>query len=263
MSLPSWKLPPGVCRGTWDYLQSESLAEDYDRRLVDSPLLRLDQQFIQRYLPPFTDQTMPPQIADFGCGTGRISRLLSPLGYRILNIDLSRPMLNILQRKCQHPHLNECVQANLVELDFIANQSLEMAVCLFSSIGMIRGRNFRQQFLRGVSAALRPKAPFIVHVHNRYHSLWHPSGPTWLAATRIKSWLSKTWEFGDRVFLEFELPTMFLHIYSRRELLQDLRQAGFRHIEIYPINVPGDALMPRHLWATFRAGGFFAVARKD
>lgn len=261
MSLPSWKLPLGVCRGTWDYLQSQSIARDYDRCLAGSPLLQFDQQFIQSFLPQILDRQSPPLIADLGCGTGRISRLLSPLGYRLLNVDLSPAMLDMLRQKCQHPHLNECVQANLVELDFIPPKSLDMALCLFSSMGMIRGRSFRQQFLRGVANSLRPSAPLIVHVHNRYHSLWHPSGPTWLIVTRLKSLVNQNWEFGDRVFVDLGLPAMFLHIYSRRELLADLRVAGFNHIQIFPINVPGNALLRDSATAALRAGGFFAVAR--
>jgi SAM-dependent methyltransferase len=261
MTLPSWKLPLGVCRGTWDYLQSKSIAEDYDRCLADSPLLRLDQQFIAPYLPKITADNAP-RIADFGCGTGRISRLLSPMGYRLLNVDLSPAMLDVLRDNCQHPELNECAQANLVELDFLQSESLDMGLCLFSSIGMIRGRKYRQKFLSSVAQALRPSAPFIVHVHNRYHSLWHPSGPTWLAMTRLKSWFGKNWEYGDRVFVDLGLPSMFLHIYSRKELLQDLRTAGFKQVQVFPISVRGDRLMEESPTAAFRAGGFFAVATK-
>lgn len=261
MSIPSWKLPSGVCRGTWDYIQSAVIAQEYDQRLRDSRLLQIDQQFIQRYLPPIAEVTNPPLIADLGCGTGRISRLLSPLGYRLLNVDLSSEMLGVLQHHCQHPQLNQCMQANLVELDCLLPDSLSMAVCLFSSIGMIHGQVHRRAFLKNVRPALKPDAPLIVHVHNRYHSLWHPSGPTWLARTWLASKFSKNWEFGDRVFADLGLPNMFLHIYSYRELLSDLRAAGFGRIEVFPISVPGDALLAKSLGWSWRAGGFFAVAR--
>jgi SAM-dependent methyltransferase len=262
VSLPNWKLPVGVSRGTWDYLQSESIARDYDRYFSDSPLMQLDQRFIQRYLPPIDADSKPPMVADFGCGTGRISRLISPLGYRLLNIDLSPCMLDELKRNCQFPELNECICANLVELDFLEPESLSMAVCLFSSLGMIRGRENRRRFLRCARAALAREAPLIVHVHNRYHSLWHPSGPSWLAKTWLKSFLRGShWEFGDRVYVYRGLPSMFLHIYSRRELIQDLRSAGFARIELFPIDVPCTRLIPDHFLASLQAGGFLAVAR--
>lgn len=262
MNIPSWKLPPGVCRGTWDYLQSDSIAQDYDHKLATSPLLKLDQQFIQSYLPAVDKASSPPLIADFGCGTGRISRLLSPMGYRMLNVDLSPSMLEVLQQNCQHPQLNECVQANLVELDFLQPNVLDMALCLFSSIGMIQGRANRIKFLKYVHLGLAHNANFVLHVHNRYHSLWHPTGPTWLIKTWFKSRLNRSWEFGDRVFVDLGIPSMFLHIYSRRELIQDLKEAGFSSIEVNPINVPGDQLLRDSLLTTFRAGGFFAVAKK-
>jgi SAM-dependent methyltransferase len=261
MAIPSWKLPPGVCRGTWDYIQSIAIAREYDQRLTDSPLLQLDQQFIQHYLPDFSAQSAPPLIADLGCGTGRISRLLSPRGYRLLNVDLSAQMLSVLQQRCQHPELNQCVQANLVELDCLQPHSLDLALCLFSSIGMIQGQHNRRAFLKSVRPALKPAAPLILHVHNRYHSLWHPSGPTWLTNTWLKSKLSNRWEFGDKVFVDLGLPNMFLHIYSYRELLGDLRAAGFERIEVQPINVRGDDLLAKSVGWSWRAGGFFAVAR--
>ena len=263
MNLPAWKLPPGVYRGTWDYLQSDTIAAEYDAKLADSPLLKFDKRFIQDFLPPISPTQPHPRIADFGCGTGRISRLLSPLGYSMLNIDLSQSMLNILRERCQHPELNESIQANLVELDFLQPHSLDMGLCLFSSLGMIQGRVHRRQFLTHVCGAMRPNAPFIVHVHNRYHSLWHPSGPSWLLRTWIKSTLENHWEFGDRIFVDLGIPSMFLHIYSRRELVQDLRQAGFEQVEICPINVAGDRLLKDGPISTLRAGGFFAVARRS
>ncbi|MBX3420236.1 MAG: class I SAM-dependent methyltransferase [Pirellulaceae bacterium] len=259
--LPQWKLPRGVYRGTWDYLQSQSIAQDYDTKLADSKLLLLDQQFIQRFLPPVEPGKPPPLVADLGCGTGRISRLLSPLGYRMLNVDLSAAMLEQLKRQCQHPHLNECLQANLVELDLITPASVSMAVCLFSTIGMIHGRKNRQQFLTRLHSSLTPGAPLVLHVHNRYHSLWHPRGPSWLLSTWLRSHWNSGWEFGDRVFADQGLPAMFLHIYSRRELLQDLHVAGFDTIELFPINPPGDAIVRRRLLTGLTAGGYFAVAR--
>lgn len=262
--IPSWKLPPGVCRGTWDYLQSEDIARDYDRKLAESALLKLDERFILDHLPTVATSRSTsdaPRVGDFGCGTGRISRLLSPMGFRMLNVDLSPVMLQVLQEKCSHPQSNECVQSNLVELDFLQPQSLDAAVCLFSSIGMIHGRENRQKFLRYVCNGLKPLSPLILHVHNRYHSLWHPTGPTWLVSTWLKSKLTSTWEFGDRVFPDLGIPSMFLHIYSRRELIQDLKIAGFESVSIFPINVPGDQLIASGVLSSFRAGGYFAVAK--
>ncbi|MEZ6137378.1 MAG: class I SAM-dependent methyltransferase [Pirellulaceae bacterium] len=266
MTIPTWKLPPGVSRGTWDYLQSPHIASDYDRYFADHPLLRLDIAEVIKRLPPLDRQppaSPPPLVADLGCGTGRVSRALSPLGFRLLNVDLSEHMLDQLMQQSQHPAQNACLRANLVELDCLEPASLDMAVCLFSSIGMIRGRQHRQRFVAAVYRALKPGAEFFLHAHNRYHSLWDPSGPAWLAHTRWKSWTNRDWEFGDRVYSYRGLPAMFLHIYSRGELRHDLRKAGFERLEFMAINRTGDALLKRRPWNALRAGGYFVAARRN
>ncbi len=260
MSPPSWKLPPGVSRGTWDYVHSRQIASDYDRYFAEHPLLKLDLAFIAEHLPPRQADGPPPLVADLGCGTGRVSRALSAQGYRMLNIDLSQHMLDELMRQSEHPHLNTCIQANLVELDFLQTVDLDMAVCLFSSIGMIRGRENRRRFLAGLRPALKPAAKLILHAHNRYHSLWDPKGPAWLLSTKWKSMWQPDWEYGDRVYSYRGLPAMYLHIYSRGELRSDLRAAGFRNIKFTLINSTGDALLSSSPLGPLRAGGYFVVA---
>ena len=227
MGQPSWRLPNGVSRGTWDYVQSPHIASDYDQYFATHPLMRLDLEFIQPFLPDQQLDAPPPLIADLGCGTGRVSRALSPRGYRLLNIDLSQHMLGELNRQSAHPHQQLSVLANLAELSCLRPRTLDMAVCLFSSLGMIRGHQHRLRCLRSLKDALKPHAPFILHAHNRYHSLWDPSGPAWLLHTRWKSLFDKNWEFGDRVYAYRGLPSMFLHIFSRGELRRLLNQAGF------------------------------------
>jgi len=264
---PAWQLPPGISRGTWDYLHSPSIAEDYDSYFRDHPLLKLDIEVVRRVL--HSEPQEPFTIADFGCGTARMARAFTPLGYRMLNVDLSRHMLSQASQvdgskiDGSNEQLSGCVQANLVQLNWLRDSVLDMAVCLFSSIGMIRGREHRQKFLSHVCRSLRPDAPLILHVHNRLRSLLDPGGPTWLLRTWLSSWTNRDWEYGDRVYAYRGLPSMFLHIYSRRELMDDLTAAGFKQVQILPINSTADDLLPPTTrFSTIRAGGYFAIARK-
>lgn len=262
---PAWQLPPGVSRGTWDYLHSPSIADDYDSYFRDHPLLKLDIEIVRRFLP-----ARPPgsfTIADFGCGTARVARAFAPLGFRILNVDLSRHMLkqasaiDVPTIDGLQENRSGCVQANLAQLDWLQSGVLDLAVCLFSSIGMIRGREHRQKFLTHVCRSLRPDAPLVLHVHNRLRSLLDPGGPGWLLGTRLKSWTNRDWEYGDRVYAYRGLPSMFLHIYSRRELVEDLTAAGFKRVQILPINSTADDLLPPTTrFGTIKAGGYFAIA---
>ena len=55
-------------------------------------------------------------------------------------------MLRIVAEKARLENLDiQGVQANLVELDCIADQSADYVICLFSTLGMIRGREYRQR----------------------------------------------------------------------------------------------------------------------
>ncbi len=263
---PAWQLPPGVSRGTWDYLHLPSIADDYDHYFRDHPLLTLDIEIVRQFLPKNSGAI----IADFGCGTARVARALSPLGYRMLNVDLSRHMLRQASQVAgaqaeqeRSEVFSACVQANLVQLEWLRDSVLDMAVCLFSSIGMIRGREHRQKFLSEVCRSLRFDAPLVLHVHNRLRSLLDPGGPAWLLKTRMSSWVTRDWEYGDRVYTYRGLPSMFLHIYSRRELIEDLRLSGFSQVQILPINSTADRLLPSATrFSTIKAGGYFAIARR-
>lgn len=56
---------------------------------------------------------------------------------------------------------------------------------------------------------------------------------------------------------------MFLHIYSRRELIEDLTVAGFHQIQILPINSTADDLLPPNTrFTNIKAGGYFAIAKR-
>ena len=269
---PHWQLPAGVSRGTWDYLQSDRIATDYDAYFADSPIMRLDIEVLRRYLPAVAEsmaEEQRPWIADLGCGTGRVARALLPLGYRMINVDLSQAMLREVASRtpAELSHRVRCVHANLVEIDqALEPESIDFAVCLFSSLGMIRGRAHRRRFLSGVRRALKPGGGLMLHVHNRWLSLRDPGGLRWLATSWLGGLVNRDAEFGDRVYAYRGLPAMFLHIYSRRELLADLRAADLPAREVLAIAATGERLAePRGPLSRFvrPPGGFFALAFKN
>lgn len=260
----AWQLPRGVSSGTWDYLAEPTIATDYDSFHGDHPLMRLDVALVAEQLRSLAVgrncSAAELLLADFGCGTARVAKSLSDSNCRTLNIDLSQHMLTTAATELRRSDRPELVRSNLVELDWLRDQQIDLSVCLFSSIGMIRGRQHRVNFLRHVHRTLKADGVFLLHVHNRGHSWLDPQGPGWLMKTWWKSLTSKDWQYGDRVYVYRGLPQMFLHIYSRRELAAELRAAGFVNFELLPINLQGSELLragsPTEY---FRAGGYFAI----
>ncbi len=256
---PLWQLPPGVSPGTWDYTHTKSIADGYDDFLKTTPLVRLDLQLTERYLPPARKDTAT-LIADLGCGSGRTAIPLSQAGYRVLGVDLSQSMLQRMATAAAEvdtPVL--ALRANLVQLDAIADATIDHAICLFSTLGMIRQRRHRRQFLRHTARMLRPGGTFLVHAHHRRAWLRHPGG---LRQTLSSLWKSVTsdHEFGDHVYAYRNLADMYLHSFSRRELVADLQHAGFKIEQVLRIDINGESVLPP--WAPQIAGGFFVIGQK-
>ena len=274
---PEWQLPAGVSRGTWDYFGLKSIASDYDTYFQDHPLLTLDIQWVRDRLSKnaviknFTDASsaeltaLPrPVIADLGCGTERALTALAATGAHLVAIDMSQNMLEEAASKLkQFSNPYSCLRMNLVHMEGLRDHSLDVAVCLFSSFGMIKGRAHRQQALREVQRVLKPGGEFLLHVHNVWSSLQDPGGLRWLAASYLRSWYDHNWEWGDRVYVYRGLPKMFLHSFSIGSLKRDLRQAGFHIDEVRYLNIQsGDYIKKNSVSGRLTAGGFFIAAKK-
>jgi len=258
---PAWRLPAGVAPGTWEYTRQESIATGYQEFVAQTPLIGLDTQLMLRYLPAPIGGVRP-WVVDLGCGDGRTLRVLSDAGYNVLGVDLSQPMLRRVTAGHHGERFrNRLIRANLVELGCLADSSVDHAVCLFSTIGMIRGKTFRQQFLRHASRIVRSGGTLVLHVHNR-NAAWRDRPNAW-------AWCQSAWasvrhrahELGDRVYAYRGLADMFLHTYSLNELRADLHHSGWAIQTIIPLSANSDtALKHPALFAGWRAGGFIAVA---
>ncbi len=156
--------------GTWDYVNERSIADRYDAFVADTPLCRLDQADPAGSPAAIRSANDRQEIVlDLGCGSGRSALPLADRGYTVVGIDLSQAMLEVMSGKtvtgagCVLP-----LRANLVQLDCLADHSADHAVCLFSTLGMIQGRQHRRQMLRHVARVVRPGGNFLVHVHHRW-----------------------------------------------------------------------------------------------
>src|SRR5216683_225689 len=96
----------------------------------------------------------------------------------------------------------------------------------------------------GVSVrVLRPGGRFLLHVHNRWFNCWNRAGRRWLAADAL--W-ART---GDRVMPVHQgIAGLTLHLFTRREAVRLLREAGFRLLEVRPISLREDGRLPVPAW---------------
>ncbi len=231
--IADWQLPPGVSRATNDYVHSEQIATQYDEFHATHGLLQFDQQLVNARLKSAAQQLKRPlHVIDLGCGTGRSLRHAIEQGHYTIGVDLSESMLKCAKKKyashqSSQPRRDQWIQANMVELDFQADAAIDMAICLYSSLGMVKGRSHRLKTLRHVRRILKSDGRFILHVHNRRNWWTTAQGRTLIWRDLWQSNFNRSnHESGDRIYPYRNLPAMFLHIFSRREICQDLRDAG-------------------------------------
>lgn len=255
---PAWRLPVGVPRGVWEYAHRPQVAGNYDEEFAENTLFDFDEKVLLRHF------TKPGTFVDLGCGTGRALLPFARRGFHAIGVDLSPRFLKLVAEKAAAEKLAiDLVVANLIELGCLADASIDYAACLFSTLGMIRGRASRRQTLDHIFRALKPGGLFVVHVHNRWHNLRDPQGRRWL----LKSLTWERWrrvnEPGDKFFPYRGIREMFLHLFTRGEFERDLREPGFELVELIPIDLAKRHALPRPwLFGRLRANGWIAVCRK-
>jgi SAM-dependent methyltransferase len=254
---PTWRLPPGVNRSLWEYAHSERLAEEEDEYFRDHPLLSTDARYLDdRY-------SEPGPLVDLGCGSGRLSLHFARRGFRVLAIDLSRPMLRVLNRKARAEGAAiSTVQANLCNLRFLPSDSFQYALSMFSTLGMIRGNEARRKALSETWRILIPGGRLALHAHNLWLNLFDPQGRRWLLGQAFGG-LTKRPELGDRRMLYRGVPGMEVHLYRWTELRNELTLAGFEIEKTLAIDaISGRVISAAWLLPGLRAGGWVVFARK-
>ncbi|TWT47421.1 class I SAM-dependent methyltransferase [Botrimarina hoheduenensis] len=262
MALPDWRLPRGVTRGAWDYIQSRPIANRYDTFHAANPLFPFEEAVLrEEFGVPRGER--PGVIADFGCGSGRALTPLVRAGWQGLAIDLSPAMLDVVRTKASTEGLAiDCVEANLVELgpERVADAAADHGMCLFSTLGMITGRDNRRAALQNMGRVIRPGGKLVLHVHNFWFNLRDPGGPWWALGSYLAGGRGG-YETGDRTYSYRGVPNFFLHVYRRHELAADLAAANLRPVRWIPL-AAGHRGALRHAWwlPALRTQGWIVVA---
>jgi SAM-dependent methyltransferase len=274
LSSPATAAPPGQAApgGPWrlvsgpyrlhhptvlEYFESEPLAEGYDWHFRDSELFRYDVRFIEELQPT------PGRMLDLGCGTGRHLEHFARLGWRVTGVDLSEPMLaRAAEKLAELPSDRwELYRADLVDLSFLPAASFDLAICMFSTLGMLTTEELRRKALCNAARCLAPGGRLVVHVHNRLHFLRWASGRAELVEAFVRR-LAGGAPFGDCVMRNYRgIQDLYLHTFTLGELAGLLRRAGLRLTRAALLNEArnGEA---RGLLNRLTANGFLLAAEK-
>ena len=246
------QLPPALTA----YINRAGIALEYDDFFAETVLFRFDTDLLDKLLPA------PCRLLDVGCGTGRHVVHFAGRGFDVTGVDLSTHMLLTAATKChQHSVQAELLQHDIRDLSMLDANSFDAAICMFSTLGMIRGRTNRLKVLQGAYRALRPGGQFVFHVHNRWHNLFSAAGRAWLLRTYLSGWLNG--EIGDKQMQQYRgIPNMFLHVFTLREIKRMVASAGMNIEAIVHLNELRDGPLSPCCCRGLRANGFIVVCRK-
>jgi SAM-dependent methyltransferase len=259
--IPDWQLPPGVDRGLHDYMHSADMVDGYDAMMAVSPLAGFDVEYCRRWCTP------PGRVVDLGCGTGRLARVLVPMGFEYVGVDLSEEMLAKARAFWANPDRKvggwrdkvpelpthgpcgpgspEFLRANLVELP-ASLPTADFAACLFSTLGMVVGEANRAAVVKNVFGLLRLGGRFVLHVHNRH---FHRLG--------LRGWFNP--DITSRQ--AYGGAPLTIHHFTKAEAVKLLEGVGFRILDVTAVGTDGPLKRP-WLLQKVRAYGWLIAAER-
>lgn len=253
-----WELPRGVTRSLWEFANSRQIAEEEEAHLAGSPLLELDRQYVERWLPPSC------RAVDLGCGTGRLLLPLARRGCQVVGVDLSEESLRRAAGEGQSlPTPPQFLLANLCELDCLAPGTFDAALLMFATLGMVRGAEQRREVLQHARRLLVSGGTLLVHVHSIWSQRIAPAGRRWLAGELWRRIVHSS-RCGETISDYRGIPEMYHHLFTRRELVRLLQAAAFQVEEVVPIVINREGeIIPARFFVNVRSTGWIVRARAE
>ena len=219
-----------------------ALAVSYDR-LTNDVDYRATVDF---YMEILRREGLTPRTAvDLACGTGSVTAILAEIGLDVIGVDLSEEMLTVAQQKAMElTNMPRFVCQPLQELRL--SRGVDLAVCALDSLDYITDPRDCQEAIRRVYKALNPGGIFIFDV-NTPEKLRAMDGQVFLdedddvycvwrgefdAEANICSYGMDLFQRQGNVWhRSFEEHREYA--YSREQLTEYLKAAGFTRIEVY------------------------------
>ena len=218
------------------------LAFSYDRLTAD-----VDYEKIVAFYRAIMERewVRPRSAVDLACGTGSVALLLARDGLRVVGVDLSEEMLTVAAQRAQEADIfvqYTCQPLQQMRLP----RGVDLAVCALDGLDYILDPADCAEAIRRVYKALNPGGMFIFDV-NTPEKLRAMDGQVFLdedddvycvwrgefdEQTNICSYgmdlFQRRGEIWERYFEEHRE-----YAYTRQQLTQFLKDAGFTHIRVY------------------------------
>jgi len=248
---------PGHDPSVFAYTGNAEIARRYDAFHGQNLLFETDARFVEEAVPAGA------RVVDIGCGTGRLVLRLAERGCEVTGVDLSSAMLReTAKRLDRHGRAATLVQADMCRLDTLADGSFDAAICMFSTLGILKGKRLRRAALGEWRRVLVPGGTLVVHAHNLWHNLRYRDGRRYLLWSFLRS-LFPGRDFGDRLMDGyFGLDRLYLHVFRLGELRRLLRRSGFRVERELLLNDARTGPITHGRFRGIRANGFLIAARK-
>ena len=187
----------------------------------------------------------PRTAVDLACGTGSVTEILARQGLEVIGVDLSEEMLTVAMEKVMDmdkPPRFVCQPLQNLRLP----RGVDLAVCALDSLDYITNPDDCKEAIRRVYKALNPGGIFIFDV-NTPEKLRAMDGQVFLdedddvycvwrgefdQETNICSYGMDLFQRRGNVW-ERSFEEHREYAYSREQLTQYLKAAGFTHIAVY------------------------------
>ena len=218
------------------------LAKSYDR-LTNDVDYRATVDFYWEILK--REGLKPRTAVDLACGTGSVTAILAEMGLDVIGVDMSEEMLTVAQQKAMElGQMPRFICQKLQEL--YLPRGVDLAVCALDSLDYITDPDDCAEAIRRTYKVLNPGGIFIFDV-NTPEKLQAMDGQVFLdedddvycvwrgefdEETNICSYGMDLFQRQGNVWhRSFEEHREYA--YSREQLTQYLKDAGFTHIQVY------------------------------
>lgn len=233
----------------------EALGKFYDWFYANEEMTRNELGFLEFAFRNLAGREVR-DVFDVTCGTGRQALRLAERGYRVHASDLSGTMLERLRGKPGSEALASIRQRSMADLEEVG--AADAVVSIFTAFNHLVEDEEIERALAGFHRALRPGGIAVFDVGNFFHLIGHfekmitrrfhkgenmAEDSPW---DEVRSLIAQTLDDVEGIVRHREeifarcgsawtchVESVRMRMFSRREVVQDLRRAGFADVRTY------------------------------